>query len=89
MDWSRILQAWVKIGSLQNTKFEPGRITVQRVILLLSSLVDNIYFVVCIGLIQSYLRLTSLSAAIDTSGEHLTLSAHRRNPGIFIHALHV
>ena len=39
------------------TKFESGRVTAQTVTLLLPSLIDNIYFVICIGLIQSYLRL--------------------------------
>ena len=39
------------------TKFEPVRATAQRVILLLPSLINNIYFVICIRLIQSYLRL--------------------------------
>ena len=38
-------------------RVEPGRVTAQRVILLLPSLINNIYFVICIGLIQSYLRL--------------------------------
>ena len=46
-------------GSFQNrvtakTKFEPGRVTAQRVILLLPSLINNIYFVICIGLIPSW-----------------------------------
>ena len=60
MDWSRILQGRVKIGSLQTNKFEPGRVTVQRVLLLLPSLINNIYFVIYIGLIKSYLRLWHL-----------------------------
>ena len=50
------------------TKFELGQVTAQRVLLLLPSLIDNIYFVNCIRLIQSYLRLTSHSVTIDTSG---------------------
>ena len=50
-------------GSGQNqvtakkTKLEPGQVTKQGVILLLPSLIDNIYFVICIGLMRSYLRL--------------------------------
>ena len=72
------MQGWVKIGSLQNTKLELGRATAQRVILLLPNLIDDIHFAICIGLIQSHLRLTSHSVTIDTSGRHLTLSAHRR-----------
>ena len=76
VDWARILQGRVKIGSLQETEFELGRVTAQGVILRLPSLINNLYFVICIGLIQSYLR-------------HLTLSAHSRTAGIFIHALHV
>ena len=39
-------------GSDQNrvtakTKFEPGRVTAQHIVLLLPSLIDNIYFVIC------------------------------------------
>ena len=60
VDWSRVLQDRVKIGSLQKNKFEPGWVTAQHVILLLPSLIDNIYFVICIGLIQSYLWLLQL-----------------------------
>ena len=62
------------VGSGQNrvtakkTKFELGRVTAQRVILLLPSLIDNIYIVICVGLIQSDFRLTSHSVTIDTSG---------------------
>ena len=37
--------------------FEPGQVTAQRVIVLLPTLSNNIYFVICIGLMQSYLRL--------------------------------
>ena len=85
VDWARSLQGWVKIESLQKNVFEPGRVTAQRVILLLPSLINNIYFVICIELIQSYLRLTSHSVTLSTSGWHLTLSAHRRTAGIFIH----
>ena len=48
------MQGRVKIGSLQKTDFQPGRVTAQRVILLLPSLINNIYFVICIGLILSY-----------------------------------
>ena len=66
------------------TKFESGRVTAQTVTLLLPSLIDNIYFVICIGLIRRYLRLTFHSVTIDTFGGHLTLSAHRRTAGIFI-----
>ena len=50
-------------GSGQNrvtakkNKFELGRVTAQRVILLLRSLINNIYLAICIGLIRSYLRL--------------------------------
>ena len=79
----------LRVGSLQKTMFEPGRVTTQSIILLLPSLINNIYLVICIGLIPSYLRLISHSVSIDTSGWHLTLSAHRRTTGIFKHALYV
>ena len=69
MDWAKIFQGQVKIRSLQRTNFEPGRVTAQHVILLLPNLIDNIYFVICIGLIQSYFKtLTSYSVTIDTTG---------------------
>ena len=38
-------------------KFEPGRVTAERVILLLPSLINNIYFAIYIGLMRSYLKL--------------------------------
>ena len=57
VDCARILQGWVKIGLLQKTEFEPGRVTAQRVILLLPSLIDNTHFIICIGPIPSYLKL--------------------------------
>ena len=31
VDWARILQSRVKIGSLQKTKFEPGRVTARNI----------------------------------------------------------
>ena len=64
-------QDFAELGQIQvtaKTKFEPGRVTAQRVILLLPNLIDIIYFVICIGLIQSYLRLTFHSVTIDTFG---------------------
>ena len=45
------LQGRVKIWSIQKAKFEPGRVTAQRVMLLLPTLIDNIYFVICIRLL--------------------------------------
>ena len=57
VDWARSLQGWVKIESLQKNVFEPGRVTAQRAILLLPSLINNIYFVFCIELIPSYLDI--------------------------------
>ena len=46
-------------GSGQNrvTAKKPSSSCAQHVILLLPSLINNIYFVICIGLIQSYLKL--------------------------------
>ena len=61
-----ILQGRVKILSLQKTKFEPGRVTAQRVILMLRSLINHIYFVICIGLIRSYLKLLDLILSPQT-----------------------
>ena len=79
------MQGRVKIGSLQKNKFEPGRVTAQRVILLLPSLFCNLHWAET----ELLKTLTSHSFTINTSGLHRTLSAHRRSAGIFIHALRV
>ena len=76
VEWARILQGRVKIGLLQKTKFEPGRVTEQRVILLLPSLINNIYFVICIGLIRSYLKLWHLILSLKTLLVDISLYQH-------------
>ena len=69
------------LGSGQNlvtakTEFEPGRVTAQRIILLLPSLSKNIYFVICIELIQSYLRLWDLILSPKTLLVDISLYQH-------------
>ena len=78
-------------GSGQNrvTAKNQDRVEVQIVILLLPSLIDDTYFVICNADTELLKILTFHSVTIDTSVCHLTLSAQRRTAGIFIHALHV
>ena len=53
VDWARIMQG--RITAIDQVR--AGQVTVRRVILLLLSLINDIYVVICIGLIRSNLRL--------------------------------
>ena len=67
VDSAKILQGRVKIGSLQKTIFKPGRVPAQFIILLMPSLINNIYFVKWVNT-KLLKTLTSHSVTIDITG---------------------
>ena len=73
VDWTRTFQGQVKIRSLQKKTF----FTAQRIILLLPSLImNNIYFVIYIGPIQSYFRHWHLILSPETLLVDISLYQH-------------